>query len=704
MGSTLAAADPALQLELTRRLEPTRIQVSTDTAVLSREDKSVFSGNVEVQYGERRIIADEVRYDPDTGRLDASGNVRYADPRIELDGSRGEFETGDETGSFVSASFRLPAQDGRGEAGQVWTRDDNIVELRDVSYTTCPVDNDDWVLLAPQVRLDRERGVGVGRNVQMKFKGVPILYAPYLSFPVSEKRKSGLLVPDIGRSDSSGTDFSLPYYWNMAPNYDAIVTPRLLSKRGVQLRTDFRYLWPRTRGDLQVRYLPDDKESKRNRSRIELEHATRFDHGWRFDARVQHVSDDQYFEDLGSSLGDASPTYLERRADVRYRGNNWRLLARTQGFQTLAANIAEENRPYERVPQILANGNWKSAYGSNLSLRGELVNFQRRSGVTGLRLDLRPGVSWPVAGPGYTFNPRIELRHTRYQLDDQAASADEQPSFTAPVFSVDTSAVFERPVGLNGRLTQTLEPRLQYTHIPFRDQSGIPVFDSGEPDFNFVQLFRANRFTGGDRLGDTDKLSVGLTSRLINFADGSELLSATLGQAIFLSDRAVALPDGDAPVADESSLIGEIGMKFSQRWNADVGYQWDPDRSRSSKAEVRVQFRPGNSSVLNLSYRFRREELEQSDLSFAVPVADRWNLVGRWNYSLQDDTTLERFAGGEYETCCWIARVVSRSFVNNIDGERDTALFTQLHFKGLASVGGRADLLLEDGILGYSAN
>ncbi len=703
-GGTQAAPGPGLELELTRSLEPTRIEISTDTALLSRDEDSVFSGNVEVQYGERRIIADEVRYDPDTGRLDASGNVSYADPRIEVDGSRGEFETGDETGSFVSASFRLPAQEGRGQASQIWTRDDNLVELRGVSYTTCPVGNTDWELLAPKVRLNRERGVGAGRNVQMKFKGVPILYAPYLSFPISDKRKSGLLVPDVGRSDSSGTDFSLPYYWNMAPNYDLIVTPRLLSKRGVQLGTDFRYLWPQTLGSLQVRLLPDDKESQRRRSRVQLKHVSRFDNGWRLDARLEHVSDDRYFEDLGSSLGAASPTHVERRADVRYRGRNWRLLARTQGFQTLAANIAEDNRPYERVPQLLANGNWRSLYGSNLSMRGELVNFQRRSGVTGLRLDMRPGISWSLSGPGYTFNPSIELRHTRYQLDDLPGTADDAPSFTAPVFSIDTSAVFERPVGLNGRLTQTLEPRLQYTHIPFRDQSGIPVFDSGEPDFNFVQLFRENRFTGGDRLGDTDKLSVGLTSRLIDFADGSERLSATLGQAIFLSDRAVALPDGSPPVADESNLIGEVAMKFSRRWNADVGYQWDPDRARSSKAEVRVQFRPGQSSVLNLAYRFRRAELEQSDLSFAWPVADRWNLVGRWNYSLQDDTTLERFAGVEYETCCWIARVVSRSFINNINGERDTALFTQLHFKGLASVGGRADLLLEDGILGYSAN
>lgn len=698
-----SAAEP-LQLEMTPTLAPTRMHISADAAVLARGTDSLFSGDVEVRYGERRIVADEVRYDPDTGRLDASGNVRYADPRIELLGARGEFETGADTGSFVSASFRLPARDGRGEAGRVWTRDDNVVEMRDVSYTTCPPEDDDWMLVAPEVRLNRAKGIGVGRNVQMRFMGVPILYAPWLSFPVSEQRKSGFLVPDLGRSDRNGTDFGIPYYWNMAPNYDAIVTPRLLSKRGLQIGTQFRYLWPRTRGELELRYLPNDDLAGQSRGRAEWRHATRFDNGWRLDARLQHVSDDQYFEDLGRSLGAASPTHVERRADMRYRGRNWRLLARAQGFQTLAANITEDNRPYERVPQLLADGNWSIWSGSNLSLRGELVNFQRRSGVTGLRLDVQPGLSWPIGGPGFTFTPRVDMRHTRYQLDNTDPGQDDTPSFTAPIVSLDTRAVFERPVGATSALTQTLEPRLQYTHIPFRNQENLPVFDSGEPDFNFVQLFRANRFTGGDRLGDTDKVALGVTSRLINFADGREYLSATFGQAIFLSERGVRLPDNEAPRAEESNLIGEIGMNFSARWNADVGYQWDPESSQSSKTEVRVQFRPDQQRVLNFAYRFRRDELEQSDISFAWPLGERWNLVGRWNYSLFDDTTLERFAGIEYETCCWVARVISRNFVNNIDGERDTALFTQLHFKGLASVGGRADLLLENGILGYSAN
>ncbi|MBT8143125.1 MAG: LPS assembly protein LptD [Gammaproteobacteria bacterium] len=702
--SSGAGESAGLQLQLTREIQPTRIEVNTDRAVLSRDDESVFTGDVEVRYGERRIMADEVRYNPETGRLDASGNVSYADPRIELSGSRGEFATDDATGNFFTAEFRLPAQDGRGRAGRIWTRDDNVVEMRDVNYTTCPVGDDDWVLVAPEVTLDRERGIGVGRNVQLRFMDVPILYAPWLSFPVSEKRKTGMLVPDIGRSDRSGTDFGVPIYWNMAPNYDAVITPRLLSKRGVQINTDFRYLWPRTRGELAIRYLPNDKTKDETRSRVELDHATVFDNGWRFDGHLQHVSDDEYFEDLGRSLGAASPTYLERRADLRYRGRNWRMLARAQGFQTLAQNITEENRPYERVPQLLGSGSWRTWGNTNLSLRGELVNFQRRSGVTGLRLDLRPGLSWPITGPGYSIIPAVELRHTHYELDDIDENTDDSPSLTAPEISLESTAVFERPIGANGQLTQTLEPRVQFTHIPFRDQSGLPVFDSGEPDFNFVQLFRENRFTGGDRLGDTDKLSIGLTSRLIDFADGQELLTATLGQAIFLSERGVALPDGNRPTADASSLIGEVGMQFSRRWNADIGYQWDPERESASKTEVRVQFRPQQDRVLNLAYRFRRDELEQSDLSFAWPLAERWNVVGRWNYSIQDETTLERFAGVEYETCCWVARVVSRNFVNNLNGERDTALFTQLHFKGLASVGGRADLFLENGILGYSAN
>jgi len=696
------SAEP-LQLKMAQNLGDHLVHVSADTAMLSAAEDSVFSGDVEVQYGPRRIIADEVRYDPDTGRLNASGNVRYADPRIELSGSQGQFETDDATGTFFSAAFQLPQRDGRGEAQQIWTPSDDIIEMRNVSYTTCPIDKDDWVLLAPRVKLDRESGVGTGRHVQMRFKGVPILYAPYLSFPISDQRKSGLLVPNLGRSDSSGTDISLPLYWNMAPNRDLIFAPRLLSKRGVQMDTLFRYLWPRSNGEVDIQYLPGDDLAGRTRSHSRLKHHTKFGNRWHLNAKVEHVSDDQYFEDLGRSLGAASPTHMERRGDLRYRNRNWRFLARAQGFQTLAA-ISEGNRPYERVPQLLANGSWSDLAGMNLGLRAELVNFARRSGTTGVRLDLRPNLSLPIGGPGFSITPRVEFRHTQYQLSNAAEEADESPSISAPVFSVDSRAVFERPVGANGRLTQTLEPRVQFTHIPFRDQSGIPVFDSGEPDFNNVQLFRQNRFTGGDRLGDTDKLSIGVTSRLLDFADGREYLTATLGQALFLSDRNVTLPNGTSPLGGSSNLIAEVGMDFSRSWNADVGYQWDPDETRASKAEVRVQFRPDDDGIVNLAYRFRRQELEQSDLSFAWPVSKRWNLVGRWNYSLEDDTTLERFAGVEYETCCWVARIVSRNFVNSRDGARDTALFTQIHFKGLASVGGRADLLLQDGILGYRSD
>lgn len=702
---SLNDAASALKLKMTGKINAELVYISADKAILSRVEDSVFSGDVEVKYGPRRIIADEVSYDPDTGRMNASGNVRYADPQIELTGRQGEFETDNATGNFVSASFQLPERDGRGEAQQIWTPSDNVAEMRNMRYTTCPVDKDDWVLIAPRVTLNRETGVGVGHHVQMRFKGVPILYTPYMSFPISDQRKSGFLVPDIGRSDRSGTDISLPIYWNIAPNYDLLVKPRLLSKRGFELDTLFRYLWPRSSGEIDIQYLPnDDLADQETRSYSRLVHRSRIGKSWNFDARIEHVSDDEYFQDMASSLGSASPTYVERRGDLRYRGKHWRFLARTQGFQTLAANITEENRPYERTPQLLANGSWNDVGGLKLGLRAELVNFQRRTGVTGVRVDVRPDLSLPIGGPGFSITPRLELRHTQYQLSNLAPDDDKNPSLTAPILSLDSRAFLERPVGREGQLTQTLEPRVQFTHIPFRDQADIPVFDSGEPDFNNVQLFRQNRFTGGDRLGDTDTVSIGVTSRLLDFADGHEYLTATLGQALFLSNRNVALPNGEPPAGNASNMIAEVGMGFSRRWNADVGYQWDPEETEASKAEIRVQYRPDDERIVNLAYRFRREELEQSDLSFAWPVAGRWNLVGRWNYSLQDDTTLERFAGVEYETCCWVARVVSRNFVNSDDGARDKALFAQIQFKGFASVGGRADVLLENGILGYRTN
>jgi LPS-assembly protein len=669
---------------------------------LSRTAPSMLEGDVEIRTGDRYLGADRVQYDPVTGDVQAEGDVRFGDVDLEVSGTLASFDSALGGGRFSDTKFKLKNVNGRGAAAQIRRVDPDVTILEGVTYTACPDERDDWILRAPYIEIDQADEVGIARKARVDFKGVPILYLPYLSFPLSAKRKSGFLVPQIGASHRSGSDIAAPYYLNLKPNMDMTLTPRYLSRRGLQLATELRYLTPHSAGNLDLEYLPHDEQLGEDRRLASLEHVTHFSEATTLTANVSATSDGTYFQDLGNSLSVASITHLERRVDLDWHDDTWRVLGRVQNFQTLDEAIARDDRPYERVPQLVAIGEWPDlALGLQSRADTELVNFQRNDGVTGQRLDLTPQLTLPLGPQGLRFTPGVAVDYTRYALSDTAPGEDDTLTRTTPIVTLDAHAVFERTVGASQRV-QTLEPRARYTYIPLRSQDQFPVFDTGEPDFNFVQLFRDNRFTGIDRLGDADQLAFGVTSRMLDGSTGEEYLNATLGQIVYFEDRDVTLP-GEAPATQSlSDLLAEVGLHVSDRWNADVGYQWDPDRTRVDKSAVRFQYRTPGRGVLNLGYRFRRAELEQTDVSFALPVGPRFDVVGRWNFSLPEEETLERFLGFEYQSCCWALRVVTRRYVSTRSGDTESAIFLQLELKGLTSLGSPADSLLEHGILGYS--
>ena len=693
-----------MHLELSRELntQGMTIDVLARHAELSRTAPSLLEGEVEVRTGDRFLGADRVRYDPSTGDVSAEGDVRFGDSRFEVNGTLASFDPELGGGRFSHSTFKLKDINGRGTADQIVRVDDDVTVLEGVTYTACPEDRDDWLLTAPYIQIDRANEVGVARKARVDFKGVPILYLPYLSFPLSTQRKSGFLVPDVGTSERSGTDLSIPYYLNLKPNLDMTLSPRYLSQRGVQLATELRYLTPASVGNLGLEYLPNDDELGRDRRLATLEHTTQLSEATKLEASLASTSDGRYFQDLGKSLSAASITHLERRVDVDWHDGPWRVLGRVQNFQTLDETIARIDRPYERAPQLAASADWPDlVLGLEPRLVAELVNFQRDDGVTGQRLDLMPQLSLPLGPRGLRFTPSLALEHTRYALDDTAPDEPDALTRTAPILALDAHAVLERSVGKSQRV-QTLEPRARYTYIPRRDQDDFPVFDTGDPDFNFVQLFRDNRFTGPDRLGDADQIAVGVTSRLLDGATGEEYLNATLGQIVYFEDREVMLPGEPPGTESVSDVLAEVSLHVSSRWNADIGYQWDPDQTQADKSAVRFQYRMPGRGVLNLGYRFRRAELEQSDISFAVPIGSRFDIVGRWNFAIPETETLERFLGFEYRSCCWAARIVTRRFVSTRTGDTETAIFAQLELNGLTSLGSPTDALLERGILGYT--
>ncbi|HZW59069.1 MAG TPA: LPS assembly protein LptD [Woeseiaceae bacterium] len=673
-------------------------------ATLGDSPHASMSGGVRIWRGERMAGADRAEYDPQQVALILQGNVLYRDPDTEIASRAAVFSY--ETGSihFDGAEFRLGQSNSRGAADRIDISREGTIRLDRVNYTTCPPGSNDWLLQAGSINLDTGNGIGKAKNVRLRFQGVPILYAPWLSFPLGDARKSGVLTPEIGNTARSGNEISVPWYWNIRPNHDATITPRLLTDRGVQLGTEFRYLTPRNNGIVDIDYLADDKLFGDSRHLLSLQHKTLFGNGWRNRVDFREVSDSSYFEDLGGSLSASSTTHLNRSIVFDRYGEHWSFFARVQDYQTIDEAITPSDEPYQRLPQLRARGYWPGQpLGFRYSMDSEFVYFDRDVGVTGWRLDATPTVEWPVERPGWFLNPALSLRHTQYGLERTAAGLDDSPARTLPVASLDAGLTLERRAGDENGLIQTIEPRVLYVHIPYRDQADLPVFDTIVPDLNLVQLYRKNRFLGVDRIADTDQVSIGITSRILNVSSGKELVTATIGQALYLSTQGVQLPTQQLSTSTSSDYIAEVRFLLYDNLNFDVGHQWGAGDSGTTQSEARLQYRPSDNKILNLSYRFRRGSLEQGDVSWSWPIGERWNFVGRYNYSLRDEQALEQFYGLEYESCCWGLRLVSRRHISTRDGTRDSSIGLQLVLKGMTSVGTAADKLLERGILGYTS-
>jgi LPS-assembly protein len=658
------------------------------------------SGQVEIRYRDGVFNAERASYDRDNQRMDMLGRVTFTDPDVTVFGEDAHVDTEAETITFSGAGFEMPKRPARGSAEQILIASDSTVSLATVLFTTCPAGNTAWELHASSVNLDVNRGLGTARGVKLDFKGVPILYAPYFSFPINDERKSGFLTPGFGERDRTGFDLSVPYYLNLAENYDLTLEPRYMSKRGTQLRSEFRYLLPRSEGQVDFEYLPDDDELDQTRRYLNLQHETLLGDDWQILSGVEEVSDESYFDDLGTSLAVTSQTHLNRYLDVNYFAPYWSMLARFQNYQTIDTVLTPEQRPYEQVPQILFTGRW---LGRRLGFDSstEIVNFDRDVGTTAWRLDTTQELSLRFARSGMYVTPAVALRQTNYWIENPPPGTDDTLTRSLPISSLDTGLVFERDAGRTRNWIQTLEPRLLYVRVPYEDQSELPVFDTVLPDFNLIQLFRKYQFVGPDRITDTDRLSFGITTRLIDAVNGRERLTATLGQTRYQNAQRVSLPGALPNDSSESDYVAEVSIGLQDSWNLDVGYQWNDATDSTARVETRFEYRPKGDRLFGFGYRYRQDQLEQGDFSLVWPAADRWRIIGRYSYSFLEKEALEQFVGWEYEACCWRFRMVSRQYVSRRTGENDRAISIQLELKGLSAGARSPEELLDRGILGY---
>jgi LPS-assembly protein len=689
------------------------IELSSDGASVDGDGNSHLNGNVSVVQGDRRLLSDGATYDAATKTVTAAGEVSYQDARVKLRGDRGGFQEGG-SGSFEHGDFQLVQRSARGHAEAISVAPNGEIRLDGVSFTSCPASRPDWQIRAAAIDIDQHADQGVGRDVRLEFKGVPILYSPWLSFPVSDARKSGFLFPTPEQSSRSGWALSTPYYFNLAPNYDATLSPGYMSKRGASIEGEFRYLTETSRGSLAANWLPHDEAAHADRSYVRLRDLSDFTPRLRLDVTASAISDSHYFEDFGRGPEGTSVTFLPRSARLTYYEENWRAIGIVEQFQTIDQSLATTDRPYTRLPELLFNGRWRLPARLETALDAQAVYFTREDSVTGARVTGSPTLRYVWRTPGAFLIPSVGYVATGYSLSyptvvGGAAAAFGQstsPSVTAPQASVDTGLVFER-LGHN-HLT-TLEPRLLYSYVPYRDQRNLPVFDTALPDLNLVQLFRTQRYVGGDRLADANQIAAGVTSRLIETASGQELLTATLGDIHYFARPRVTLP-GENPVDTHTSdAVAQVMVHAYKNWNVELGEQWSPQTSNSQRTEATLQYRASGTKVANLSYRYRRDLLQQVDGNFAWPITDSWNVVGREVYSLKDKTSIDTLVGIQYVSCCWKVRLIGRRDIvsrptdlTENAGRRDTSIALELELNGLATVGSSANSFLKTAIRGYS--
>lgn len=664
------------------------LRIAADRVEAEGEGVSHFSGDVVLLRGGQRIEAQEARYDQRGDTLTLDGAVQLYTADMALSGERARLDLGSDSGELHGVRYHFRGNHAFGNATSVTLRNAHYTELAGATYTTCDPDKVDWLLKAQRIDLDEASNTGEARSVTLEFKGVPFLYLPYINFPL-RGRKTGLLPPALGSSDKTGTDISVPWYWNIAPNYDATLTPRYMSARGTQLQGEFRYLHPANRGQLQLEALPSDRRyDDQERYAVSYQHSAQPGPGWSSSIAYNQVSDADYFNDLGNSQASASTTHLERRFDLAYRGAGWDVLGRVQGYQTLSGS-----EPYQRLPQLRLDAATPLRRNTlHYSLSSEFVHFAHEDNQpTGSRIDLTPAVSLPLEGAAWFLTPRLALRHTQYQLQDLLG--DAEPSRTTPILSLDSGLYFERDTAFGARaLLHTLEPRLYYLHVPYRDQSDLPLFDTGAYDFSFAQLFRTNRFSGADRQGDANQVTLALTSRLLDSQSGAELVRAGIGQIHYFTDRRVDLTDGVVQEQPGSDIVAELGARPLRGLDLAAATRWDPEEERGELLTGRARYAPDRDHLLSLDYRYRRDQsLRQTDLVGYWPLARRWRALGRWNYDLELERTLEAVAGVAWQDCCWGLHFVLRQRLDTVTFESNRSFMLTLELKGLSSFGRRLE-------------
>lgn len=668
--------------------------------------ETIAEGNAVLRGANESVVADWMKYTADIDTILAYGNARLT--RINGDtisGPEMQLRLDTKIGYVDDGAYSLGKFIVHGKAERINFKGENHYFLNLATMTTCPANQESWVMQAKDLDLDYTRDVGVAHDARVLFMGVPIFTAPWADFSLSNERKSGFLSPTFGTTGKSGFEATIPYYWNIAPNMDATFSPRVMSKRGVEFINEFRYLEPTFKGEMHLEYLPFDEITGTTRYGISLLHTQNFGDGFSGSVNFNKVSDDTYFQDLSTHISMTSQANLLRDGSLYYGGGWWSGLIRMQSFQTLQDPLAPIVPPYRRVPQLLASGTKSTKYG-DFSFLAEFVDFQHPTLVSGDRFTFYPSLSIPFTTAGTYITPKIGVHFTEYNLVSNANNPGTNANdfaIVAPIASIDAGATFERNINLFGKeYLQTLEPRLYYLNVPYQNQNNVPNFDTAIADISLVQLFSENYYVGGDRISDANQLTAAVTSRLSEADNGVERVRATLATRFYFEPQRVALNSTTPTRTGSADLVAAVTGHVTDKLLTDTFVEYNPAAGRTEQSGLILRYLPEPSKAFNFGYQYdRNQSLQQFDVSAQWPIRGNYYLVGRYNYSVPDNKVLEALGGVEYNAGCWVARLVMQRYTLSTTSS-SSAVFVQLELNGLSKIGSNPLEALKRNIPGYN--
>lgn len=729
------------------------IRIQADETSFYTQERSELKGNVEVLQTQRMVTAETAYLYRDAktskvNRIELLGNVRFMEPDHLMIAQKAVINPQDKSGFVEDVLYRMTSQRAGallpawGRAKKVQRFANKDIKLQEATYTTCAPTDNAWQIAAEDISLDYAKERGTARNVVVKIRDRSVFYTPYLSFPTSKKRKSGFLLPFYGYSNVGGFDLALPYYWNMAPNYDATIVPHVFSRRGIMMGGDFRYLTHRSTGLFSAHYLPndraftkfiDDNQSQfpslrgesNNRWSLLIRNQTRFTPHLRMGINFQEVSDNYFLQDFSTNLAVSTENQLLRQADLTYNTQHWLYRAKVTSYQTLQPiNQSVVANAYERLPQLLARGAYYDLpLNVHFNLLGQFDYFNWTANnplkPQGPRFHANPKLSFHFTRPWGSLTPEVQVVENYYDVHYQTSHLNNDFNRTIPRYSVDGGLFFDRTVSLNEhRYAQTLEPRLFYLYVPFHDQTPVPVYDSAYMIFNSDQLFRTNRFSGYDRIGDTNQLTYALTTRWLAEESGREMASLTVGQIRYFADRRVQLCYGlqdnciDSPRIlgnlSSTSTYSPIASRLSYHVKRDLtlnsDYVWDVDTHKTYNGNLNLHYQPDGNKVLSLGYTYlengdmtqvangltQNDALHQATIAYAWPFSDHWSTLGVYNYNISKHYNMMSFFGIQYDTCCWALRLMGGRTFKSIDPftlgpQYNNNVYFQILLKGLGS-------------------